>query len=51
MSSFRTKHDELYLEELEIIANNWDSSLMHCQNIIHQISKITFNKYNIKKFL
>ena len=51
MSRFRTKHDELYLEELEIIANNKPWCSITKSNIIKQISEITFTKDNIKKFL
>lgn len=51
MTDFRSKHDELYLEELKSIANNrpWCSKTQ--RNIIQQTSKITFTKDNIKKFL
>lgn len=51
MSNFRAKHDELYLEELESIANNFEWTLMRRQNIISRIACITFTKYNIIKFL
>ena len=51
MTSFRAKHDELYLEELKSITNDRPSCSSTQRNIIQQISKITFTKDNIKKFL
>lgn len=51
MSDFRIKHDELFLEELKIIANNKPWCYTTRERIIEQISRISFNKDNIKKIL